>query len=910
MECEKRRGDMRLQIKPKRFGIKITAFIAVFALSLQPLGFVLNHQAGAITGSEVVYDALPSVSPATNYPSQAFQATSTSEFGDYIHLGGANRVLDKVTVTMSNWAKYSDYSSNPQYSGDSTYWTLPITVNIYDKQFDANGIPTHKIATVTQTQSILWRPASDSTCAPTANGTGWKVNDTCYNYSGIASNAIFDLSELHVTLPDDIVVSVAYNTQTKGYTPTGIAGPYNSLNVAVPTDQQVSTGKDNDIDGTLVNSTWVGGYSGISNYGDGGPTGIFRKSTTWAPYGTVALKVTATPSNTAPMVTFNTPTPVNNSFVGGTITGNVTANDDYGMGSYYLRFWKDAFEIASGGTLLNPGSCQSAPGAFLLGPSQTVGCSFDTSSLADGTKVIFSAQFLDGHNVWGTTQRTFTVDNTDPKVIIKTGTGTNDGTLGTNPYSRISFKLNDPRGGLKEAVLNGHVYPRSNEWNDLNWQNIVKSHLVEGGTNTIYVVDRAGNKSEELSFIYDKTAPDAPNLVSPGNDVPINGATPVANKWSEVVDADHYIYESYNVDSAGNQILSPVRWTETYTGIQTNSRVLDDGLQYFWRVKAVDKAGNESEWSELWKTVVDNKAPKVEITNPTGTLYNTNVDVIGTVTDEHPHHYWLNITRNKNNIFPSKTVLHNDSFTNELLYTLTDDGDYVVTLAARDSAGGGTATGNRSKDIVASFTIDKTPPKVTITGHTAVSNVIKPIVDVDASDANNSLTYAWTQTAGLSTGVSISNPNIAEPNFSVTETDSYEFTLTVTDKAGNEKIEKFSFTYTAPVVTLPVTLTPATPPIAPASQTLPTGTGFTNVVPATNNDTGVLGAQTQNPVADDNNAEDSKSILGATAMPKNDNGTGNIAGLSWYWWLLIVAALGGITWWLLAARRRHQDEES
>jgi len=73
----------------------------------------------------IVYDAVPSV-VETNYPSLGFQATQTSEFGDYIHLSGSTRLLNTVTVTMSDWAKYSDYSSDVRYSGNNVSWS-PLT---------------------------------------------------------------------------------------------------------------------------------------------------------------------------------------------------------------------------------------------------------------------------------------------------------------------------------------------------------------------------------------------------------------------------------------------------------------------------------------------------------------------------------------------------------------------------------------------------------------------------------------------------------------------------------------------------------------------------------------------------------------------------------------------------------------
>lgn len=245
----------------------------------------LAASAGAVTSS-AVYDATPSPLPP-NVASLGFQATSTSEFGDYVHLAGTNRVLDAVTVTMSDWALHSDYPSMP-----SAGWTHPITVNVYSNHLGVNGAPDTLLATTTRNVTIPWRPAADPTCA---GGTAWRAADTlCYN--GIAFNALFDLSSQNVTLPNDVIVGVAYNTQSYGSAPIGLAGPYNSLNVGVPTGQSASVGTDDSPNNVFWNTSHAPFYT------DGGAAGVgtFRQDTGWAPNGTVAFKITATPTLVAP----------------------------------------------------------------------------------------------------------------------------------------------------------------------------------------------------------------------------------------------------------------------------------------------------------------------------------------------------------------------------------------------------------------------------------------------------------------------------------------------------------------------------------------------------------------------------------------------------------------------------------
>src|SRR6478672_9341565 len=97
----------------------------------------------------VVYNAVPNPLPP-NVASVGYEATSTSEFGDYVHLAGTNRNLSRVTVTMSDWALYADYASDVRYLGNSTSWSHPITVNVYSNHLGANGAPDTLLASKTQ----------------------------------------------------------------------------------------------------------------------------------------------------------------------------------------------------------------------------------------------------------------------------------------------------------------------------------------------------------------------------------------------------------------------------------------------------------------------------------------------------------------------------------------------------------------------------------------------------------------------------------------------------------------------------------------------------------------------------------------------------------------------------------------
>jgi hypothetical protein len=222
-------------------------------------------------GAAAIYDSIPSPLPP-NVPSLGYQATQSSEFGDLIQFAGANRLLKRVTLVMSDWALASDYPSFPGSTGPT--WNHPLTLNLYNvDNSGANPAPGTLIATRTQTFAIPWRPPADPTCP---GGTAWRASDgNCYN--GLAFTVVFDFTGISV--PNQIIYGVAYNTQTWGYDPIGTPGPYVSLNFGLAT-LAPSVGSNPFPDTAYWNTQTA------ANYADGGAggVGIFRRDTNWTPF--------------------------------------------------------------------------------------------------------------------------------------------------------------------------------------------------------------------------------------------------------------------------------------------------------------------------------------------------------------------------------------------------------------------------------------------------------------------------------------------------------------------------------------------------------------------------------------------------------------------------------------------------
>jgi hypothetical protein len=252
-----------------------------------PFTFVTGASASSTAIFNSILDPLPG-----NLPSQPYQAQQATEVGDYIRFAGTERNLSSVTVTMSSWAKHSEYPLMP-----AAGFNHDLTLNIYN--VDNSGLAPALgtlIKSVTKNFVMQWRPEADPTCP---GGTAWKAeNGNCYN--GKAFNITFDLSSEGITLPDKIIYGIASNTQTYGNPPLGVPGPYNSLNFALNDISTPSVGTDVEPDSVFWNTITAGWYA------DGGVGGVgtFRRDTAWTPYvPAIRFDVTPTPGTSIVPVT-------------------------------------------------------------------------------------------------------------------------------------------------------------------------------------------------------------------------------------------------------------------------------------------------------------------------------------------------------------------------------------------------------------------------------------------------------------------------------------------------------------------------------------------------------------------------------------------------------------------------------
>ena len=194
---------------------------------------------------------------APSYSSVGLQANGYWGLGKAIGLGGSARKLHSCDVTLVTWARYNNEANygflnwantNPSLvvppspgisiPGNSGGWYHPVTLTIFDYD-DAAGTWTC-LARKTVQALIPWRPMT-------------LADGTTYPYNGHAFRVEFSFPD-GVILPDDVFVSVNFNTSLHGEQPLGSAGPYDALNLAQP--GVVSIGTDHYPDSTIYWKNW------------------------------------------------------------------------------------------------------------------------------------------------------------------------------------------------------------------------------------------------------------------------------------------------------------------------------------------------------------------------------------------------------------------------------------------------------------------------------------------------------------------------------------------------------------------------------------------------------------------------------------------------------------------------------
>jgi hypothetical protein len=233
--------------------------------------------AAATAGATTVYNNMPKPLPK-NVVSQAFEATSSAEFGGQVEFAGTARNSPSITAVLSSWACQEGAGTTCHTNGGATF-AWPITLNVYE--VGAGNEPGAKIASVTETFNIPFRPsANNKLCSPNPEGA---VGYSASCFHGKTFKITFTPS---VSLPSKAILSIAYNTSNYGEKPVGPAAcsafvpsrcGYDSLNVGLEEGAGASTGTQPLPNYAYVNSSYSAEYGAEPH----GTVGTFSLANEW-----------------------------------------------------------------------------------------------------------------------------------------------------------------------------------------------------------------------------------------------------------------------------------------------------------------------------------------------------------------------------------------------------------------------------------------------------------------------------------------------------------------------------------------------------------------------------------------------------------------------------------------------------
>ncbi len=254
--------------------------------------------------------------------------------------------------------------------------------------------------------------------------------------------------------------------------------------------------------------------------------------------------------------------------------------------------------------------------------------------------------------------------------------------------------------------------------------------VLDGG-GTIIVQD-----ASDTDFIIDSQTPSVPTLILPASGFYTHDSLP-RFWWHRSTDSLSGI-NNYQLQYATNSgFVGGITINISDTTYQVPTRLAD--TTYYWRVKAVDRAGNQGNWSLTWSFEIDTRTPQgLGLVSPINGIWLTNTLVIFnwsqvTFDAKSPVRYLLQIDTAVNF---TNSILDSTSLTYDTL--VLNQTRYYWRVCAFDLAGNqGTFSGRDS------FGIDLTAP--------SVPNLVSPN---NGSITNNpNVTFIWKRSTDNISGI-------------------------------------------------------------------------------------------------------------------------------------------------------------
>lgn len=337
------------------------------------------------------------------------------------------------------------------------------------------------------------------------------------------------------------------------------------------------------------------------------------------------------------------------------------------------------------------------------------------------------------------------------------------------------------------------------------------------GTVSAYAVDNAGHSSEVRvsdGIVYENTqaaitiTSDVDNQKWQNGDVNFHVIT--QDEQSGLRNVEYIL----NGKTVYQKDFTDSSYTDLVYMDQQNIQITEEAATsagYMLQVKVTDNAGNQSEKSEV--VYFDKTAPVISFSGIENGLYSNDTETLTVKVDEQIYdldNVTVSATRTMDGITSDYEMekFVSDNVNAKKNYAFSEDGTYVVTVNAVDAAG------NTAIPKQISFTIDKTAPKVEITGPQNDSYHASDVpVEVNVEESffdNNTVEINVTKTLdGQTQNIDFGNWNNQGKNSSLlrsfSEDGTYQIEVQSKDAAGNQAVaQQLTFTVdkTAPEVSI------------------------------------------------------------------------------------------------------------
>ena len=256
----------------------------------------------------------------------------------------------------------------------------------------------------------------------------------------------------------------------------------------------------------------------------------------------------------------------------------------------------------------------------------------------------------------------------------------------------------------------------------------------------VQILDAGGlvitQDTSDANFTIDAESPSAAALIAPANGAYTPDSLP-RFRWHHATD-NYSGVDYYQLQYANNSgFVGAVTVNPADTTYQVPARLAD--TTYYWRVKAVDRAGNQGSWSLVWSFELDTRVPQGPgLVSPIGGIWTSNTRVIFN---------WSQVMLDAKS--PVRYLLQADTnvnFTSPLLDTtglvydtlVLNQARYFWRVRAYDLAGNQGAFSPRD-----SFSVDNNAP--------SLPNPVSPANSTIINNAN--ISFVWNHSTDNLSGV-------------------------------------------------------------------------------------------------------------------------------------------------------------